>query len=204
MRPYGVIESLDVVENGCLSGAARDQILKIDAFAFQTGEKVLGHGIVVRVTLARHALPDVVSLQRGTISGRCVLEAAIGVEDQAWFRFLPPHRHVKGIESELRIDPVPHGITDHFFQTQILDDGKIQPALASGDVGDVAHPGHVGFLEFEMTLKQIGRDGVSMVGVGCLPIGSLTGGMDIRLFHQPPDALAGARPLCLNHMIEAV
>lgn len=62
MRAQRIVKGLDIGENIRLSSTAGVILAQVNQFTFETAEKVLRHSVVVRVTLAGHALPDA---QRG-------------------------------------------------------------------------------------------------------------------------------------------
>ena len=48
-------------------------------------------------------------------------------------------------------------MADHLAGVEILDPGKIQPALPGRYVGDIGDPGLVGSTGFKLLSKEIGR-----------------------------------------------
>lgn len=58
---------------------------------------------------------------------------------------------------QARGHPLGHGVADQFAVEQILDAGKIEPALVGGDVGDIADPGAIGGRHGELPIEKIGR-----------------------------------------------
>ena len=135
----------------------------MDAFTFQTAEKVLGNSIVVGVTLAGHALADAKSSEGQTVSGSSVLDAAVGVEDEAGVRLTAPESHIEGIESKAGINAVRKSVTDDLLCAKIFDNSAIEPALIGGDIGNITNPCHIGLVKGEVARKEIGRDGMRML-----------------------------------------
>ncbi|EHL63852.1 hypothetical protein HMPREF1032_03635, partial [Subdoligranulum sp. 4_3_54A2FAA] len=56
---------------------------QMDALALEAAEEVFGHGVVIGIALAGHALPDAEAGETLTVSVGGVLDAAVGVEDEA-------------------------------------------------------------------------------------------------------------------------
>ena len=54
---------------------------QMDALALEAAEEVFGHGVVIGIALAGHALPDAAAGETLTVSVGGVLDAAVGVED---------------------------------------------------------------------------------------------------------------------------
>ena len=54
----GVVKGLNIGEEISRSGAAGIIAPQVNQLAFQAAEKVFGHGVVIRVALAGHALTD--------------------------------------------------------------------------------------------------------------------------------------------------
>ena len=56
---------------------------QMDALVLEAAEEVFGHGVVIGIALAGHALPDAEAGETLTVSVGGVLDAAVGVEDEA-------------------------------------------------------------------------------------------------------------------------
>ena len=52
---------------------------QMDALALEAAEEVFGHGVVIGIALAGHALPDAETGETLTVSVGGVLDAAVGV-----------------------------------------------------------------------------------------------------------------------------
>ena len=135
----------------------------MEAFTFQAAEKVLSNSIVVGVTLARHALADAKSSEGQTVSGSSVLDAAVGVEDEAGTGLAAPDSHIESGEGKVCVDALGESIADDLLCAKVFHNGAVEPALISGDVGDVADPGGVGPVKGKTARKEIGRDGMRML-----------------------------------------
>ena len=83
---------------------------QMDALALEAAEEVFGHGVVIGIALAGHALPDAEAGETLTVSVGGVLDAAVGVEDEAGQRLAAPDGHAEGGESEICVDAVGEGV----------------------------------------------------------------------------------------------
>ena len=93
MRPDGIVKALNIREDGVSSLASGIEARKMHKFAFEAAKEVLGHSVVVRIALAGHALYDVETPQLFTVGVGGVLDAAVGMEDQAMGRLVPVMCH---------------------------------------------------------------------------------------------------------------
>ncbi len=135
----------------------------MEAFTFQAAEKVLSNSIVVGVALAGHALADAKSSEALTVSGSSVLDAAVGVEEEAGAWLAAPDSHIESGEGKVCVDALGESIADDLLCAKVFHNGAVEPALISGDVGDVADPGGVGLVKGKTARKEIGRDGMRML-----------------------------------------
>ena len=107
---------------------------QMDALALEAAEEVFGHGVVIGIALAGHALPDAEAGETLTVSVGGVLDAAVGVEDEAGQRLAAPDGHAKGGESEICVDAVGEGVADDLLCAKVFHNSAVEPALAGGDV----------------------------------------------------------------------
>lgn len=57
------------------------------------------------------------------------------------------------------------GVADQLAIEQILDAGKVEPAVVGGDVGYVAHPGFVWGRHSELPIQQVRRHRQRVIGI---------------------------------------
>ena len=62
-------------------------LFEVDQLAFETAEEVFCHGVVVRITPARHALADAIGLQAFAVGPGRILHAPVAVENEALWRY---------------------------------------------------------------------------------------------------------------------
>ena len=108
---------------------------QMDALALEAAEEVFGHGVVIGIALAGHALPDAEAGETLTVSVGGVLDAAVGVEDEAGQRLAAPDGHAEGGESEICVDAVGEGVADDLLCAKVFHNSAVEPALAGGDIG---------------------------------------------------------------------
>ena len=76
-----IIEALDVGKHVGLRLGAGGVMREMDQLTFKAAEEIFGHGVVVGITPAGHALTDAISLQALPVGSGRVLDAAVTVED---------------------------------------------------------------------------------------------------------------------------
>ena len=102
---------------------------QMDALALKAAEEVFGHGVVIGIALAGHALPDAEAGETLTVSVGGVLDAAVGVEDEAGQRLAAPDGHAEGGESEICVDAVGEGVADDLLCAKVFHNSAVEPAL---------------------------------------------------------------------------
>ena len=128
--------------------------------------QALGRRIVPAVALAAHRRLHAVALERVLELAAAVLAAPVRVEDQSGCRLAPEPRHAQGIRDQAGLYVGLHAPAQHLTAEQVDHGGQVQPALAGGDVGDVAGPDPVGRIHRELAVEQVGRNGQRMFAVG--------------------------------------
>ena len=68
--------------------------------------------------------------------------------------------HAEGGESEICVDAVGEGVADDLLCAKVFHNSAVEPALAGGDIGNIADPCGVWLVKGEAARKEIGRDGV--------------------------------------------
>lgn len=135
---------------------------------------------------------------------RGVLDAPVTVKDELLRRVVAAYRHVESFQRQGSVDAVGKGIAHNFSGTQILDDGQVEPAFPGGNVGDIAHPGLIWLFKEEVSLHEIGGNGMTVPGVGCDLIGPASCRNDSSSPHLTVDPLAGTAEFRLEHVVETV
>lgn len=71
------------------------------------------------------------------------------------------------------------------------DEGDIDEALPSGDIGEIRHPEHVGCQHPELAVHLVQRTGCLLVGDRCPVRLAPDNALNTHALHQPPDRAAG-------------
>lgn len=190
MWAHSVVKGFDIAEYSNFGIISLVEKVQMDTFTFKAREEIFGNSVVIRVALAAHALSKAVPFKCDAIGVGGILNASVRVKNQPGGGFFPPHSHFQGGQSEAGVDALREGVTDNFAGAKVFYDSKVQPSLTGRDIGDIANPSHVGFWETELSAQKILRYGAVVIGVGGSLVGFPPCRMDMRLFHQPPNALA--------------
>lgn len=138
---------------------------QMDALAFETAEEVLGNGVVIRVALAGHTLPDTEFRETQSVSAGGILDAAVRVEDEARIGLASADGRVESGESEIRVDALGEGIADDLLCAKVFYNGAVEPALIGRDISNIADPGLVGSVKRKLAREQIRSEGMGVSGV---------------------------------------
>ena len=176
----------------------------MEAFAYEAAEEVFGNGVVIRVALAGHTLPNAKIGEALLVSTGGVLDAAIGVEDQAEVRLAATDSYLQRGKREARVNAVGEGVANDLFCAKVLHDGAVEPALVRRDVGDIANPSLVGGVKREIAREQIGSDRMRMFGVCSRSVSAFAKREDVQLVHETMDALARAGKVFADQVVQAV
>ncbi len=141
-------------------------LFKMAKLALETAEKVFGDGIIIRVALARHTLPDRIRFKAFAESLGGVLNASVAVKNKPFRRFLAAASHINSVDGELSVDAVGEGIADDFAGPKVFYDGEVQPALGSGNISDITDPRLVWAVKIEVPFEEIRCDGETVSRVG--------------------------------------
>lgn len=95
MGTHRVVEGLQVGKYVGLSLAAGVVMLEMDQLTFEAAEEIFGHGVVVGIAPAGHALADAAGLQTLAVGSGGVLDTAVAVEDETFGRPAAVVRHIQ-------------------------------------------------------------------------------------------------------------
>ena len=140
MAPDGIVEPVDVAGDGLVGFPAGVEDRPPDKLGFEGLEERFDHRVVVAVSLAGHRDQDAMLAELGLIIDRTVLAATIRVMDQPGGRTAHGKGFAQGGKSQIAVQPVAGGPADDPAGEQVDDDGKVQPAFAGPDIGDVGAP----------------------------------------------------------------
>src|SRR5580700_970437 len=174
----------------------------MDEFGFERVEEALHRGIVVAVGLAAHRGPEAGRLHQLAILRRGILNAAVGMVDQAGARPLRRDGHPQGRQWQFSAQMVLHCPAHDAAAVEVKNGGQIEPSLIGLDVGDVGEPDPVRRSGGEVAVEQIrgDREIVTAVG-GPHPAWPRHNGPDTVMAHQSLDA-ATAHPAALSLQLD--
>src|SRR3712207_4280672 len=123
----------------------------------QGSDEALGHRVVQGGSSPSHRRNDADLRKTLAERDRCVLDAAVGMmhEPRGWLTL--PHRHLEGIDHELRPHVGAHRPPDDPSRIGVQDEGQIQEVFPRRYVGDVRQPDPIGLAGHEVPAEQVRR-----------------------------------------------
>ena len=158
MTTGSIVESFDVGKNITFGFLPCCILAVMDEFCFQRVKEALHRGIVIAVGLAAHRGSEAGGLHHFAIVCRGILNAAIGMVDQAGARPLRRDRHPQGCQRQVGAQMIAHRPADDLATVEIQDRGQIEPALIGLDIGDVGKPDPVRRSGGEVAIEQVRGD----------------------------------------------
>ena len=160
MAPTGVVEGLDVLEDGGPGLASSDVVRAVDELGLERREEALRDGVVPAIALAAHAAVDAVFSKQLLIVPTGVLDAAVRVMEEPGLGPPGSQGHAQSVEGERAVDVRLDGPADDTPREQVQDGGEVHPTLSSPDVRDVRDPDLVGRRHREVPVQLVRRDGM--------------------------------------------
>lgn len=152
----GVVEPVDVLEDGGLGLAPCRPGLPPQQLGFQRFDEGQGGGIIVAIAPAAHRWLEPVFLQAFLVIIGAVLAAAIRVKDAAFGRLAQVGGHIQRPYRQVLLHPVADSPANDAAAMQIENDRQIQPTLRRPNIADVAGPFAVGRIGDEVAFDQFG------------------------------------------------
>lgn len=112
-------------------------VLVLGAFGFERTPKTFHHRIIKTVALATHTQFQVVVSQGLAIEVASILTATGTGKEQPWRWLALSQGYRQGSHHQCAIDALRHRPADNPPGEEIKHSRQIQPALASGDIGDI-------------------------------------------------------------------
>ena len=81
MGTQGIVEALNVGKYVSLRQGTSGVVLEMDQLTFEATEEIFGHGVIIGIAPAGHALSDAVGFQALPVSFCRVLDTTVAVED---------------------------------------------------------------------------------------------------------------------------
>ena len=154
MSSVGIVEALDVFEQGDFGFGPGGKPPWIEPLAFEAGEEALAQGVVVAVAYRTHGGPDAglpASLAKGHGG---VLGPLVAVMDHPVGSALA-QGHIQGVCDQLASQMVGHGPADDTATEGVYDHGEIEEAHMGRHVGDIGYPQPVPGWSGEVPADQI-------------------------------------------------
>ena len=111
----------------------------MDELDIQRREEAFGHRIVSAIPPVTHAADDPVLRKDPLVRAAGVLALSIRMMQQARQGSPAGQRHVEGVECQVIGDARAHRPAQREARVQIGDRGRVEPARACRNVGDVGH-----------------------------------------------------------------
>ena len=165
MRAEGIVESFQIEEDVVASGSSGRIQFQVDEFTFKAAEEIFSNGVIIGIASTGHALADTIGRQTAKKGLGGILHAALTVEDEPLRGLAAAVSYAQSGQRQLSVNPVRKCVADNLSGAEVFHDCRVQPALASRDIGDVAHPCLIQTLEGKISHQQIGCNGMGMVGV---------------------------------------
>src|SRR6185312_14359943 len=125
MTTAEVVERLDPLEDDSAGVIAIFEVMAVDEFHFQGGEERLRPSIIIAIAATTHGGSDPVSFELGAEAFVRVLDAAIGVEEQARGTAAAPSTdgHLQGSDHEIGFERAGKGPAQHPLAIGVDNDG---------------------------------------------------------------------------------
>jgi hypothetical protein len=147
----------------------------------------LGERVVITVADAADRRFDAGLGQALGVFDRQVLRSAIRVMHQARSRPSLMNGLFQGIQDEPGVGRAAHSPSDNAAREGVDDEGDVDEALPSGDIGEIAHPKHVRRRHAELAVHLVQRAWLRLVGIVVL-IFLPRMRHEAHVLHQPLDA----------------
>lgn len=130
MSPPGIVEAVDVFEQGRFDLPSGFPTPTPDRLSLEGLEESLDGGIVEAIALAAHRNLEVVPTQERLIVVAAILRASVSAVDAARWRLAQVDGHLQRPDREIAFHAVADGPTDHAARIEVDDHGEIKPALS--------------------------------------------------------------------------
>ena len=157
MAALPVVESLDVVEDGCAQLGFIGPGAAVSEVAFECLEERLADGVVVGAAAAAHRLLDAGESAAAAEGEGDVLRALVGVMHETALGSTSLQCLLKRVDDEFGAKIVLERPANNAAAEAIDDDREVEPALPGAQVGDVRDPQPVRCRRLEVALDEVRR-----------------------------------------------
>ena len=140
MHSLPIVPALDIREQVALGLVPGGVGPVVHQLGLQRVEEAFHRRVVQRVGPPAHGRGDACAVQRRLVVTASVLDAPVRVMYQPSAGPLALGGHQQRRGRQLGAQVVAHGPAHDFARVQVHDGGHVEPALASGDVGQVCQP----------------------------------------------------------------
>src|SRR5215813_9260092 len=141
METLAFVDDLDEAADISLGMVEVAIELAINLLGLEGLHEALGHGVVVRAADAAHARLDARRLEAADIVAAGVLDAAIGMMDEAASNYLAAgERHLQRLDRQLGPQMFGHRPADYLAAEGVEDHGQEHEGLFQPHIGDVGDP----------------------------------------------------------------
>ena len=123
MGADGVVKVFEIGKDTVPCSCPCRIVLEVDQLTLEAAEEVFHNGVVIGVTAAGHALPDIIGFQTLPVGLGGILDAPVTVKNQTSGGLTAAIRHIQCCQRQLGINLVGEGITDDLTCTQVFDNG---------------------------------------------------------------------------------
>src|SRR5215471_3244091 len=195
VEPLAVVKHFDVVKDRLTHLRRALKLMAIDQLQFERAPKGFHRRVIIAIGLAAHGGHQARRCQRLTVVGAGVLDAAVGVKDQARRRPAMRQGHVQRQHHQRGVDLLADSPANYAPAVEVQDGRDINPALMGEHVSDVGRPELVGRSRCRRLGQAIGRNRLVVMAVGGQDaVASFVPTHQALLAHQPGDAVAPVPP----------
>ena len=155
MKPFLVVEQLDVLENGLPYVFQVLKVTSVYLLLLEAGEEAFHAGVVVGASRRAHRGRYPVLREHRAVAHAAVLHSAVGMEDEPVVMAALHDGIGQRALDKFRVNILAYGVAHRLLVAQVQHHGKVHPAKRSLDVGDVAGPDGVQAVGIEITLHQV-------------------------------------------------
>jgi hypothetical protein len=144
MGALAVVKHFDVIEDFPAGSGAGVKGTAIDQIQFEGGPEAFHGGVVIAITPSAHGSDDSGLMEGPAVITAGVLDATIGMQDQANWRMAMGQGHGQRLQDQGGVDVWTHGPADDLAAVEIQDGGQIKPSFLGLNIGNISGPQLVG------------------------------------------------------------
>lgn len=155
MRPFGIIEAVDVLKDGQVQFLKRVVMTSVDFFFLEILEKSFADGVVKRIAFLGKGLDDVQRIEKPAKGKGGILGAAVGMEDETVRSLAGCIGALESSHHEIGVGPGRDMPGNDLAGKEVDDDAEIIPFPGNANIRNIACPHEIrGFLA-ELLMQMI-------------------------------------------------